>query len=111
MSEMTSRTVSMVDPLTIRNDTVRSPLEQLAGDIESIHRPRFDGEPELVGLVDHGFVREWDVPRLRWVLDRRSSGDCGGGQDVRADRGCCLGELLRDRWTGEGVKTETGEPW
>lgn len=101
----------MVDPLTIRNDTVRSPLEQLAGDIESIHRPRFDGEPELVGLVDHGFVRERDVPRLRWVLDRRSSGDCGGGQDVRADRGCCLGELLRDRWTGEGVKTETGEPW
>jgi hypothetical protein len=101
----------MVEPLTIRNDTVRSPFEQLAGDIESIDRPRLDGEPELVSLIDHGFVCEWNIPRLRWVLDRRSRRNCSSGQDVRADRGCSLGELLRSRWTGKGVETETGEPW
>ena len=101
----------MVEPLTVRNDTVRSPFEQLVGDIESIDNPRLDNEPELVSLIDHGFVCEWNVPRLRWVLDQRSSRNCSSGQDVRADRRCGLGKLLRSRGTGEGVKTETGEPW
>lgn len=101
----------MAEPLTVGDNTIRTPFEQLAGDTESINRPRLDGQPEFVSLINHGFVCEWNVPRLRWVVDRRIIRNCSSGQDVCPDRGCCLGELLRCRWTREGVETDISEPW
>jgi len=85
----------MVELLTVGNNTIRSPFEQLTGDIESIDRPRLDGQPKPVSLIYHGFVCEWDVPSLRWVPDWRSTRNRSSGQDIRTDRGCGLGEPLR----------------